>query len=161
VATGPRTHRPRPAPLPSPDDDHLSTFAPDVDTASAGRLPDPAAVRPEEFVNSFRQDYGRPAGDGFTVTVDGARTDEPDWSLVRVGLATRAAEREGERPPAALAFVIDVSGSTADPGRLDLARESLGVMTDRLRDDGSVAVATLSGRPGPLTFLRVSKLTRE
>lgn len=73
-------------------------------------------MRPEEFVNSFRQDYPRPDGDGFTVTVDGARTDEEDWSLVRVGLATRSADADGERPPAALTFVIDVSGSMAEPG---------------------------------------------
>ncbi|CAM5390085.1 vWA domain-containing protein [Streptomyces griseomycini] len=132
---------------------HLSTFALDVDTASygyarralaEGRLPDPATVRPEEFVNSFRQDYERPDGDGFTVTVDGARTDEEDWSLVRVGLATRSAEPGGERPPAALTFVVDVSGSMAEPGRLDLARRSLSVMTDRLRDDDSVALVTFS-----------------
>jgi Ca-activated chloride channel family protein len=135
------------------DPGHLSTFALDVDTASYdyalraladGRLPDPSTVRPEEFVNSFRQDYERPDGDGFSVTVDGARTDDEDWSLVRVGLATRTSERGGERPPAALTFVIDVSGSMDEPGRLDLAKESLSVMTDRLRDDDSVALVTFS-----------------
>ncbi|MEW1684651.1 von Willebrand factor type A domain-containing protein [Streptomyces sp. NPDC093594] len=137
----------------APEPDHLSTFALDVDTASygytrrtlaEGRLPDPSTVRPEEFVNSFRQDYPRPDGDGFTVTVDGARTDEEDWSLVRVGLATRAAEPDDDRPPAALTFVVDISGSMAEPGRLDLAREALGTMTDRLRDDDSVALVTFS-----------------
>ncbi|MEV8593262.1 von Willebrand factor type A domain-containing protein [Streptomyces sp. NPDC052012] len=137
----------------APEPDYLSTFALDVDTASYGyarrtladgRLPDPSTVRPEEFVNSFRQDYERPDGDGFSVTVNGARTEEDDWSLVRVGLATRPAEDFGERPPAALTFVIDISGSMAEPGRLDLAKKSLGVMTDRLRDDDSVAVVTFS-----------------
>ncbi|MGW3649055.1 YfbK domain-containing protein [Streptomyces sp. NPDC000878] len=137
----------------APSPDYLSTFALDVDTASYGyarrtladgRLPDPATVRPEEFVNSFRQDYERPDGNGFSVTVDGARTDRKNWSLVRVGLATRTAEEEGERPPAALTFVIDISGSMAEPGRLDLAKDSLGVMTDRLRDDDSVAIVTFS-----------------
>lgn len=137
----------------APSPDHLSTFALDVDTASygyarralaEGRLPDPWSVRPEEFVNSFRQDYDRPEGDGFSVTVDAARTEREDWSLVRVGLATRAAEDEGERPPAALTFVIDVSGSMSEEGRLDLAQKSLGVMTDRLRDDDSVALVTFS-----------------
>ncbi|KUM69494.1 vWA domain-containing protein [Streptomyces curacoi] len=137
----------------APAPDHLSTFALDVDTASygyarrtldEGRLPDPSTVRPEEFVNSFRQDYDRPDGNGFTVTVDGARTDREDWSLVRVGLATRPAPDAGERPPAALTFVIDISGSMAEPGRLDLAKDSLGVMTNRLRDDDSVAIVTFS-----------------
>jgi Ca-activated chloride channel homolog len=140
------------SPSPTPDD-HLSTFALDVDTASygyarrtlaAGGRPDPSTVRPEEFVNSFRQDYERPDGNGFTVTVDGARTHEKNWSLVRVGLATRPAGETGERPPAALTFVIDISGSMAEPGRLDLAQKSLDTMTDRLRDDDSVAVVTFS-----------------
>ncbi|QES41689.1 VWA domain-containing protein [Streptomyces venezuelae] len=133
--------------------DHLSTFALDVDTASygfarrtlaEGRLPDPSTVRPEEFVNSFRQDYPRPDGDGFSVSVDGARTDDEGWSLVRVGLATRGAPAEAERPPAALTFVIDVSGSMAEPGRLDLVKQSLGLMTDRLRPDDSIALVTFS-----------------
>ncbi|MFF4348694.1 von Willebrand factor type A domain-containing protein [Streptomyces sp. NPDC001530] len=137
----------------APSPDYLSTFALDVDTASYGyarrtlangRIPDPSTIRPEEFVNSFRQTYERPDGNGFSVTVDGARTDDERWSLVRVGLATRAAESDRERPPAALTFVIDVSGSMDEPGRLDLAKDSLDVMTDRLRDDDSVALVTFS-----------------
>ncbi|MFI9616348.1 von Willebrand factor type A domain-containing protein [Streptomyces sp. NPDC052023] len=137
----------------APEPDYLSTFALDVDTASYGYArrtlaeggrPHPSTIRPEEFVNSFRQDYERPDGNGFSVTVDGARTGARDWSLVRVGLATRPAGDDGERPPAALTFVLDVSGSMSEPGRLDLAKESLGVMTDRLRDDDSVALVTFS-----------------
>jgi len=138
---------------PSPTTDYLSTFALDVDTASYGyarrvlddgRLPDPSNVRPEEFVNSFRQDYERPDGNGFTVTVDGARTEKANWSLVRVGLATRSADSEEARRPAALTFVVDVSGSMQEVGRLDLAKRSLDTMTDQLRDDDSVALVTFS-----------------
>ncbi|MBT2451053.1 von Willebrand factor type A domain-containing protein [Streptomyces sp. ISL-43] len=125
----------------APPADYLSTFALDVDTASYGYarrtladggLPDPATVRPEEFVNSFRQDYREPDGDGFSVTVDGARTADANWALVRVGLATRSvnhgadtAGSQDRRPPAALTFVVDVSGSMAEPGRLDLVRTSI------------------------------------
>ncbi|WUQ32275.1 von Willebrand factor type A domain-containing protein [Streptomyces sp. NBC_00239] len=136
----------------APPADYLSTFALDVDTAgygfarrtlAEGRLPDPAAVRPEEFVNSFRQDYRQPDGNGFSVTVDGARTTG-DWSLVRVGLTTRAAAADARRRPAALTFVVDISGSMAEPGRLDLVRTAMDLMTDRLRDDDSVAVVAFS-----------------
>ncbi|MCX2179978.1 von Willebrand factor type A domain-containing protein [Streptomyces sp. SKN60] len=136
---------------PAPAPDRLSTFALDVDTASygyarrtlaEGRLPDPADVRPEEFVNSFKPDYRRPEDNGFSVTVDGARSDAPGWSLVRVGLATRPSD--GERPPAALTFVVDISGSMGEPGRLDLVKESLGLLADKLRDDDSVALVTFS-----------------
>ncbi|MEX0173887.1 vWA domain-containing protein [Streptomyces sp. LMG1-1-1.1] len=149
------TERPREgeqrSPVPAPD--YLSTFALDVDTASygyarrtlaEGRLPDPSTVRPEEFVNSFRPDYPRPADNGFSVTVDGARTGRDGWSLVRVGLATRGADRAAERPPAALTFVVDVSGSMGEPGRLDLVKESLVLLADQLRDDDSIALVTFS-----------------
>ncbi|MFM9370232.1 von Willebrand factor type A domain-containing protein [Streptomyces sp. Da 82-17] len=137
--------------------DLLSTFALDVDTASygyarrtleEGRMPDPSTVRPEEFVNSFRQDYPQPKGDGISVDVDGSKAPgaeggSGDWSLLRVGLATKSADPK-KRPPAALTFVVDVSGSMAEPGRLDLVKESLGVMTDQLRPDDSVAIVAFS-----------------
>ncbi|MER5553488.1 von Willebrand factor type A domain-containing protein [Streptomyces sp. NPDC002793] len=136
--------------------DYLSTFALDVDTASYGyarrtlgdgQLPTADTVRPEEFVNSFRQGYERPKGNGFAVSVDGARPGAAasDWSLVRVGLATKAASDTAERPPAALTFVIDISGSMSEPGRLDLAKTSLGILADELRDDDSVSLVTFSG----------------
>ncbi|WP_263170213.1 vWA domain-containing protein [Streptomyces sp. SCSIO ZS0520] len=134
-----------------PGADYLSTFALDVDTASYGfarrsiedgALPDPETVRPEEFVNSFRQEYRQPGGDGFAVTVDGARTGG-DWSLVRVGLATRSVPRD-ERPPAALTFVVDVSGSMAEPGRLDLVRDALESAAGGLRDEDSMAIVAFS-----------------
>ncbi|MEU9928709.1 von Willebrand factor type A domain-containing protein [Streptomyces anulatus] len=143
--------------------DYLSTFALDVDTASYGyarrtlgdgMLPSPEDVRPEEFVNSFRQGYERPKGPGFSVNVDGARigsgkgggggTGASDWSLLRVGLATEAAPSTAERPPAALTFVVDISGSMAETGRLDLVRKSLNILTDELRDDDSISLVTFS-----------------
>ncbi|AXK33306.1 DUF3520 domain-containing protein [Streptomyces armeniacus] len=157
-----------------PPPDLRSTFALDVDTASYGyakrtiedgRLPAADTVRAEEFVNSFRQGYPQPEGDGFSVTADGARVDGgggdddspegtedgggsygDDWSLLRVGLATRA-ESEGfanRRAPAALTFVIDVSGSMAEPGRLDLVKSSLRTMVGQLRAEDSVSLVTFS-----------------
>ncbi|MFE7747875.1 von Willebrand factor type A domain-containing protein [Streptomyces sp. NPDC057428] len=148
--------------------DYLSTFALDVDTASYGyarrtlgdgQLPAADTVRPEEFVNSFRQGYRTPRGDGFSVSVDGARpgAGAADWSLVRVGLATRPATPTGERPPVALTFVVDISGSMAEPGRLDLAKTSLGILADELRDDDSVSLVTFSDEAEtrlPMTRLR-------
>lgn len=137
--------------------DYLSTFALDVDTASYGyarstlgngTLPDPVNVRPEEFVNSFKQGYERPKGNGFSVTVDGARipagSGASDWSLLRVGLATKAAPPSSERPPASLTFVVDISGSMAGEGRLGLVQKSLNILTDELRDDDSVSLVTFS-----------------
>lgn len=148
--------------------DYLSTFALDVDTASYGyarrtladgRLPGPQTVRPEEFVNSFRQGYRRPEGNGFSVSVDGARAggEDGDWSLLRVGLATKAAPTTAERAPAALTFVVDVSGSMDSSDRLGLVKTSLGILTDELRDDDAVSLVTFSDEAKtvlPMTRLR-------
>ncbi|MFW6693606.1 YfbK domain-containing protein [Streptomyces sp. MAR4 CNX-425] len=150
----------------APEPDMVSTFALDVDTASysyarrtigGGSLPQPETVRHEEFINSFRQDYAAPEGDGFSVTTDGARAPsggEPDgteagdgWSLMRVGLATRPESNEygtQRRRPAALTFVVDVSGSMAEPGRLSLVREALHTAVDELRDDDALALVAFS-----------------
>ncbi len=137
----------------------LSTFAMDVDTASygyarnlirQGQRPAPENVRPEEFVNAFREDYPQPAGNGFTVSVDGARlpgTQHPrragDVRLLRIGLQTRAEDR-AERPDAALTFVIDVSGSMGDPGKLDLVQQALHTLIDQLRPGDSVGIVTFT-----------------
>src|SRR5919199_1803066 len=131
-----------------------STFAMDVDTASYGYaktvladggLPSPDRVRPEEFVNAFRQDYPQPRGDGFTVSMDGARlprehrTAGGDVRLLRVGLQTRAEDRAA-RPDAALTVVVDVSGSMGDPGKLDVVRDYGDAMMEQLADHGDGVV---------------------
>ncbi|MFU8851766.1 YfbK domain-containing protein [Micromonospora sp. SL1-18] len=141
------------------EDDPRSTFGVDIDTASYGyarrlimdgQLPEQTAVRPEEFVNSFRQDYTEPAGDGFAVHVDGARLPDTHEAsgqvrLMRVGLQTRS-EDEESRPDAALTFVVDVSGSMDEPGRLDLVKDALHTLVDQLRRTDSIAIVAFSHR---------------
>lgn len=138
-----------------PDREPRSTFAVDVDTASYGFArrqildgvrPDPQTVRPEEFLNAFQQDYPQPAGDGFTVSIDGARMprshrvlEDGPVRLMRIGLQTRA-DDPATRPDAALTFVIDVSGSMAEPGRLDLVQDALHALVDQLRETDEVAI---------------------
>lgn len=133
--------------------DFRSTFALDVDTASysyakrtilGGSLPASGTVRTEEFVNSFAQGYPRPEGDGFSVSADGARLGD-GWSLMRVGLATESESLKGPRRPAALTFVLDVSGSMAEPGRLDLVKHALRTTARKLRARDSVSLVTFSG----------------
>jgi Ca-activated chloride channel homolog len=151
-----------PARVESPGDiatenDPQSTFAMDVDTASYGyarrlildgRRPDPALVRPEEFVNAFDQGYDQPEGDGFAVRVDGSRPPAAheaagDERIMRVGLQTRDASDE-TRPDATLTFVVDVSGSMGEPGRLDLVQDALHTLVDRLRPGDAVAIVAFS-----------------
>ncbi|MGC5011683.1 YfbK domain-containing protein [Streptosporangium sp. DT93] len=134
--------------------EQISTFSLDVDTASygysrrlldEGRLPEPGRVRPEEFVNSFAQDYAEPEDDGFTVHMDGARTPGNGTALLRVGLQTRRVAAESRRP-ANLTFVVDVSGSMGEPGRLDLVREALHRLVDQLGPGDRVSVVAFSGQ---------------
>lgn len=140
------------------DDDPQSTFAIDVDTASYGyarrlitdgRRPDTDQIRAEEFVNSFAQEYPEPRGDGFAVHLDGARLPEfheagQDVRLMRVGLRTRSEDAK-TREDAALTFVVDVSGSMSEPGRLDLVQDALHTLINELRPTDSVAIVAFSG----------------
>ena len=130
----------------------ISTFALDVDTASytyarrtlqEGRRPEPARIRPEEFVNAFRQDYPQPRDDGFTVHVDGARMPSRDEAVLRVGLQTRQSSAAARRP-ANLTFVVDVSGSMGEPGRLDLVKEALHTLLGRLTPGDEVSIVSFS-----------------
>ncbi|MEQ4720060.1 von Willebrand factor type A domain-containing protein [Nonomuraea sp. B19D2] len=130
----------------------ISTFALDVDTASygyarralqEGRWPAPGEIRPEEWVNAFRQDYAQPQDDGFAVHVDGAKLPPRDEAVLRVGLQTRRSE-SAERRPANLTFVVDVSGSMAEPGRLDLVKSALLKLLDQLAPGDQVSIVSFS-----------------
>ncbi|MCI0397658.1 MAG: VWA domain-containing protein [Chloroflexi bacterium] len=131
--------------------DHLSTFALDVDTASYsvvrrylrdGLMPPPEAVRVEEFVNYFDQEYPIPPEVAFAIYADGAPSPfHYDGSyLLRIGVQGYDVP-EAQRPPASLTFVIDVSGSMAQENRLELVKQSLEMLVDRLRPDDVVAIA--------------------
>ena len=78
-------------------EDHLSTFAVDVDTGAytmmrqyvqAGRLPAAEAVRVEEYVNFFDYKYDPPTDAAFAIYADGAPSPfHNDGSqILRVGI---------------------------------------------------------------------------
>jgi Ca-activated chloride channel family protein len=132
------------------DRDHLSTFAIDVDTASysimrnylsEGNLPPYDAVRVEEFVNYFDQEYPTPEDVAFGVYADGAPSPfhEDGTYILRFGVQGYRVSEE-ERKPLVLTFVIDVSGSMASEGRLELVKDSLKLLVERLRSDDSVGI---------------------
>ena len=137
-------------PYVDPARDRVSTFAMDVDTASYtvarrfvadGHVPDPASVRPEEFINYFDQGYAAPETGAFAIQADGAPTPflPPDERLVRIGIKARTVA-DSRRPRASLTFVIDVSGSMAREDRLGLVQQSLRLLVDQLGPDDTVAV---------------------
>jgi Ca-activated chloride channel family protein len=135
-------------------EDNLSTFALDVDTGSytlarnwiqSGTLPNPAEVRVEEFVNYFEQGYEVPGGQVFGIFADGAPSVYADdgSTIVRIGIQAGAVP-EFARKPASLTFVIDGSGSMADRGKLDLVKQSLELLVDRLTPNDTVAIVAYS-----------------
>ena len=138
------------------EDDHLSTFAVDVDTASYtvarrfvqdGNLPDPDSVRVEEFVNYFDQGYERPEEGAFAIHLEGSPSPfglENHW-LMRVGLQGKSVGDE-ERKDATLIFTIDVSGSMGREDRLGLVKQSLRLLVDELRDTDKVGIVTYGSR---------------
>lgn len=135
--------------------DHLSTFAADVDTASytlsrrtltGGALPDPASVRVEEYVNYFRYSFPPPAaGSPFSVVLDAAPSPfEPGKHVLRVGVATPP-KAAAERKPANLVFLVDTSGSMSGEDRIELAKKSLALLVANLRPSDTVALVTYAG----------------
>jgi Ca-activated chloride channel family protein len=139
------------------EDDQLSTFGLDVDTASYtvvrrylsdGHLPPPEAVRVEELVNYF--DYGdaSPEEEDFALHAEGAPSpfgEGERYYLLRFHLAGRELDA-AERRPANLTFVVDVSGSMARENRLGLVQRALGLLIDELRPDDRVALVVYGTR---------------
>jgi Ca-activated chloride channel homolog len=129
---------------------HLSTFALDVDTAAYtvarryvqdGNVPPAEAVRVEEFVNFFKQDYPLPPDIAFGIYADGAPSPfQRDGAyLVRFGIQGYAVP-DAQRKPLNLTFVIDVSGSMSEQGRMDMVKQSLNLLVNRLRPSDTVAI---------------------
>jgi len=135
--------------------DRLSTFAADVDTASytlarrklvEGSLPVKASVRVEEFVNYFTYKFPEPTSSTpFSVVMEAAPSPlSPGRHILRVGVATKA-KSAYERKPANLVFLVDVSGSMRGRDRLDLAKQSLRILTNNLIDGDTVSLVTYAG----------------
>jgi Ca-activated chloride channel family protein len=136
----------------------LSTFAIDVDAASYSnvrrflrerRMPPRDAVRIEELINYFDYDYADPTGEHpFSITTEvSAAPWNPAHRLVHVGLQGERMRRT-ELPPGNLVFLIDVSGSMAQPAKLPLVKESLRLLVGQLRPQDRVSIVVYAGAAG-------------
>ena len=132
------------------DEDALSTFALDGDTASyeilalyldQPALPPPDAVRVEEFINSLSQDY--PAAEGaLGLHLDAAPSPfgEEGYVLLRVGVSNPAPRTE--RGPVSLIFVVDVSGSMEADNRIGVARDVIVGLAEMMTAQDRAAIVT-------------------
>lgn len=140
------------------EDDHLSTFATDVDTGSYtvvrgylldGHIPPEDAVRVEEFVNYFKYNYAAPQEDVFSVYAEAAPWEfgpaRKNSFLLRLGLKAKQVSEEN-RKPAILTFVIDVSGSMSRENRLGLVKKCLRMLVERLKEQDRIGIAVYGSR---------------
>jgi len=149
----------------SPKQEPLSTFSIDVDTASyanirrlirdGGHIPVDAA-RIEEFVNYFDYDYAPPAANAgdqgaappFATHLEVASAPwAPEHRLVRLALKGREIEWD-RRPPSNLVFLLDVSGSMQSPNKLDLVKQSLELLIQRLDERDRISIVVYAGTSG-------------
>jgi Ca-activated chloride channel family protein len=140
------------------DEDPLSTFGADVDTASfsnvrrfiqSGQRPPVDAVRVEEIVNYFRFAYPTPrTGAPIGVTTEiGDCAWAPSHKLVLIGaraMPSSARVVEGRN----VVLLIDVSGSMASPDKLPLVKAALRMFVDTLDANDRLTIVTYAGRSG-------------
>jgi Ca-activated chloride channel family protein len=134
--------------------DHFSTFAMNVDTASyalarryvhAGYRPPAGAVRMEEFINSF--DYNYPSTGEHTFTVHAQAAPAPfggeggPLTLVKIGVKAKSVGREG-RKAAHLVFVVDASGSMEQRDRMPLVKYAINQLAGQLADADRITIIT-------------------
>ena len=138
-------------PFIDPEDDNLSTFGMDADSASYsvtrrclqdGHLPPTEAVRIEEFINAFDYDYTPPTDAAFALHLEGAPSKFGEGKrrqLLRIGIQGRVVP-DVERKNAVLTFVIDVSGSMGMENRLGLVKKALRLLVKQLRPADKIGI---------------------
>ncbi len=133
------------------EDDNLSTFAMDTDSASYsilrrylddGYLPPPEAIRVEEFINAFDYTYPTPTDAAFAVHLEGAPSKfgrGKRLKLLKIGIQGHVIP-DTERKDAVLTFVIDVSGSMQMENRLGLVKRALRLLVDQLGPNDKIGI---------------------
>ena len=133
------------------EDDNLSTFGMDADSASYavtrryltdGHLPPAEAVRVEEFINAFDYNYTPPTDAAFAVHLEGAPSKfgkGKRLQLLRIGIQGHTIP-DTDRKDAILTFVIDVSGSMRMENRLGLVKRALRLLVSQLRPTDKIGI---------------------
>ena len=134
------------------DEDNLSTFSLDADTASYdiavdairnGHVIRDEMVRVEDFINAVPQGYERDKA--ISLHLDGAAStyNEDNHHIIRVGVAPPSTT--GPRPPTSVIFVIDTSGSMLGAPMATSARVAAAI-GQQLDDDDRTTVVGYGNR---------------
>jgi Ca-activated chloride channel family protein len=145
----------------------VSTFSIDVDTAAysftrrmlnQGQLPPKDAVRVEEMINYFDYDYPLPKNKAKPFTTTVTVMDSP-WKvgnkLVHIGIQGYQLPAN-EIPQSNLVFLLDVSGSMNEQGKLPLLKSSMELLLTSLKPNDTVAIVVYAGAAG--TVLEPTKV---
>ena len=117
--------------------------------ASRGHLPQPGEIRVGEFLSDYQEPSHDPAPHAVGMQIEGARAA---WSGVRgaeplyvaqVGIEAR---NSGIRPPLALMFVVDRSGSMAEADKMSFVREGLRRLVAQLQPTDLVGITAFDDR---------------
>lgn len=145
----------------------VSTFSIDVDTASYsfvrrmlnnGQLPQKDAVRSEELINYFDYAYPLPSDRKTPFATYTSVMDSP-WKagnkLIHIGIQGYQLAAS-EIPQSNLVFLLDVSGSMDEPGKLPLVKQSMSLLLDTLKPDDTISIVVYAGAAG--TVLEPTKV---
>lgn len=140
------------------DEEPQSTFSIDVDGASYSDvrgminrnvLPNPDAVRLEEFINYFPYEYAEPTGD-HPFSIHSEVTDCP-WNgkhkLMKIGIKGESIPSES-LPKNNLVFLLDVSGSMMSADKLELLKKGFNLLVQEMREQDKISICVYAGAAG-------------
>jgi len=135
------------------EEETTTTFSIDVDTASYdisraflqnNRMPDPAAIRVEEFVNAFDYAYAAPAENLFALNAEAFPSPfRRGYHVLHLGV--KGADVDQIQPKNSnITFLIDVSGSMEQGQRLEIVKQALVKLINELKSGNTISVVAYS-----------------
>ena len=146
-------------PLKQTQQQPVSTFSVDVDTASysfmraslnRNVLPPKDSVRVEEMINYFPYDYQGPESRDVPFKANVTITPTP-WNtstrLVHIGIKGFEIPKQ-VKPRSNLVFLLDTSGSMNAPNKLPLLKNSFKLLLSTLDPDDTISIVAYAGSAG-------------
>jgi hypothetical protein len=116
-----------------------------------GELPPRAELRTEEFLAAIDYHYPRPTNEALGLFMAGGPSPfrVGSFQLLQVGVQAREAPA-ASRPPVRLTLAVDVSGSMGWGGRLEMVRQALTRLFERMGPQDRISLVTFGASAAPL-----------